>query len=241
MTPRKYAIYERVFSVGETWTDPKETPDNTIRLREWIELFGQNLAAPARVLVPGAMTEALALAAAGYEVHALQLGDESIAWLNERRARLARPELLVIHQMDIHDLSFPKDFFDGYFSVQVNEHLMPWFVHVGEVRHCMRPGGVVFVDACGTINPAMNTVNHVNLVPEKVVREQWEFWGFAVAWRGPLVGQLGETGGDGRPQFIFTKQADDDPEWKHRNGLGEIMRARATIGRECDVCGGCDK
>ncbi len=226
MTPEKQAIYNQIFSIGETWTDSKDTADNATRLREWIDLFLQYLRPPARVLVPGGMLEALALAEAGFEVHALQIGDESCAWLNKHKS-----ERLVVRQMDIHDLDYPEGFFDGYFSVQVNEHLMPWFVHIGEVRYCSRVGAVAFVDACGiaALNPDMNSVQHVNLVPEQIVKEQWGFWGFRETWRGPLVGSLGETGGDQRPQFVFTKLADDDSNFKHRAPLGEIMRDRRLL------------
>lgn len=231
MLPEKWNTYSAVCVYGEevSGSPPKENTADDARRREFVELFGRYLPSPARVLAPGALAEALILAEAGYDVHALQLPGPNAGWLRDRRGRLARPELLTVREVDAHDLDYAPSFFDGYFSVQFNEHLLSWFIHLGEVRYCSRVGAVAFVDACGTTNPAMNTIQHVNLVNERTVHAQWTFWGWQEVWRGPLAGSQGETGGDGRPQFVFEMLPLDSPEFKHREALASIMRRRARI------------
>lgn len=230
MTPEKWAIYSAVCSIGEEdGTPPKENAADDTRRQEFVDLFRSYLSPPARVLAPGALAEALVLTNAGYQVHALQLPGPNVQWLRDRRARLTHPELLTVRECDAHDLDYPRNFFDGYFSVQFNEHLLSWFIHLGEVRYCMREGAIAFVDACGVTNPDMNTIWHTNLVGERDVRAQWSFWGWQERWRGPLVGSQGETGGDGRPQFIFEMLPKTDLRFKHRAYLGEIMKLRGEL------------
>lgn len=229
MQHSKWELYASVFAAGEgvEGTPPKENAADDTRRREFVEHFRDFLPPPARVLAPGALAEALLLAEAGYEVCAQVLPGPNAAWLKERRGALARPERLAVVEQDAHDLScYPPGFFDGYFSVQFNEHLMAWFVHLAEVRACSRVGAIAFVDACGTTNPAMKTVQHINLVSEQGVRDQWAYWGWRERWRGPLVGSQGETGGDGRPQFVFEMLPDNSAEWAHREFLSEILKRR---------------
>jgi hypothetical protein len=224
MTPEKWNVYLSVSTVGETWTDPKDTPDNTIRMHEFCNLFASLLPAPARVLCPGGMTEAVHLTQMGYEVYALQTTPEAVAWLTERGVEA--------HLRDAHDLDYIPGLFDGYFSVQVHEHWISPFIHIGEVRYCMRDGGIVFVDVCGTkeSNPANDLIWHVNLPSnENTVRDQWQFWGFDPIWKGPLVGATNEPGGDGRPQWAFRKLPAGHPDFKHSGYIDRIMRARAAL------------
>lgn len=191
-------------------------------------------ARPARVLAPGAVSEALLLAAAGYETHALVLGPDNVKWIEDRRAHLPRPELLIPREMDGHDLDYPRGFFDGYFTAQVNEHWLSPFVHIGEVRFCSRDGAIVFVDACGQ-SPACSCkmIWHTNLVPERTVLDQWEFWGFKERWRGPFSDQ--------RPQFVFEMLPMGHPEFVNSGYLQWVMRLRAgeTIQYDyhCKACG----
>lgn len=189
---------------------------------------------PARILAPGAISEALLLAEAGYEVHAVVLGPDNIKWLEDRRSRLPHPDHLRPVEQDGHDLRrFPDGFFDGYFTVQVNEHWIAPLVHIGEVRFVMAPDAVLFVDACGTTNDACKMIWHTNLVPEKTVLEQWEFWGFYAIWRG--------SHGDQRPQFVLKMQPWDHPSFKNSGYLRWVQRLRAgeQIGYDyhCAECG----
>jgi hypothetical protein len=188
---------------------------------------------PAKILAPGAISEALLLAAAGYEVHALVLGPDNVKWLEERKHRLPRPELLIARELDVHDLDYPARFFDGYFTVQVHEHLIAPLIHIGEVRYCSKDGAVLFVDACGTTNEACKMIWHTNLVPEKTVLEQWEFWGFEPIWRGPH--------GDQRPQFIFKMLPMDHPKFKNSGYLQHVLALRSGEKRvytyHCKHCG----
>jgi hypothetical protein len=231
MQREKWALYSSVFAAGEgpDGTPPKENANDDIRRREFVEHFASWLGTGGRVLAPGALAEAVLLVESGFEVYAQVLPGPNATWLKSRRSTLAHPERLVVVEQDAHDLDYPADFFDGYFSVQFNEHLMSWFVHLGEVRHCMRPGAIAFVDACGTTNPAMKTIQHINLISEIGVENQWQYWGWKTLWRGPLVGRLGETGGDGRPQFVFEKLPDDSAAWAHREHLVEIMKKREGL------------
>lgn len=194
-------------------------PVNLALQREFVEHFRRFLAPPARVMAPGAVAEALLLAETGYETHALVLGPDNVTWLQERRQQLPRPELLHVRELDAHDLDYSAGFFDGYFSIQFYEHLLSWFAHLGEVRHCSRDGAVAFVDACGTTNDACKMVWHTNLVPERCVLDQWEFWGFKELWRGPH--------GDNRPQFVFEMLPLRHPDFKYSGYLEWVMRLRA--------------
>lgn len=185
---------------------------------------------PARVLAPGAVDDALLLAEAGYETHALVLGPDNVKWLMERRATLPRPELLVPRELDAHDLDYARGFFDGYFSVQFHEHLISWWHHLLEVRFCSRDGAIVWVDAAGT---PLKMVWHTNLVPEQQVLEQWQYWGFAERWRG--------SSGDMRPQFIFQMLPIGHAGFEHSGYLAWPLRLRAgeriAFDYHCAECG----
>lgn len=188
---------------------------------------------PTRILAPGAISEALILASEGYETHALVLGPDNVKWLNDRRHTLSRPELLVAREVDAHDLDYPAKFFDGYFTVQVHEHWIAPYVHIGEVRYCSRDGAILFVDACGTTNASCKMIWHTNLVPEKTVLEQWEFWGFKERWRGGH--------GDQRPQFVFELLPMNHSEFKNSGYLEHVLALRNGEKREyeyhCAHCG----
>lgn len=181
---------------------------------------------PTRVLAPGAVAESLLLAAAGYETHALVLGPDNVTWIEERRSALptAAQDLLKPRELDGHDLDYPAGFFDGYFTLQVHEHWIAPMVHIGEVRYCSRPGAILFVDACGTTNEACKMIWHTNLVPEKTVLEQWEFWGFQERWRGPH--------GDQRPQFILEMLPMEHPDFKNSGYLQHVLALRAGEKRQ---------
>ena len=231
MDIQKWNVYSRISTIGETWTDPKDTPDNITRINEFVELFKSYLPLTSRVLCPGGMLDALTLADSGYVVHAIHPMMESVNWLNEKRKQLSVPHRLIASHGDGHDLDFPQGYFDGYFSVQVNEHWICPLIHIGEVRHCVRDGGIVFVDACGTklSNPDNDIIWHTNLISEQEISDQWNYWGFREIWRGPLVGQLGETGGDNRPQLLFQKLPINDENFRHRKSLAEILRLRMEL------------
>lgn len=185
-----------------------------------------------RVLAPGAVAESLLLAAAGYEVHALVLGPDNVRWIEERKSRLAAPGLLHPRELDAHDLDYPARYFDGYFTIQVHEHWIAPFIHIGEVRYCSRDGAIAFVDACGTTNEACKMIWHTNLVPERTVLEQWEFWGFKERWRGP--------NGDQRPQFVFEMLPMGHPEFKNSGYLQHPMAMRAGEKRDYEYhCAHC--
>jgi hypothetical protein len=203
------------------------------QMREFIAVFAQHRPPPARILAPGAVAEALLLAEAGYEVHTLLLGPDNVKWVEERRARLPAPGLLHVREQDAHQLDYPRDYFDGYFSVQFHEHLHAPIVHVTEFRLCARDGAIAFVDACGTTNEACKMIWHVNLVPEQVVREQWEFCGFEAIWRGPH--------GDQRPQFVFRKLPWGHADFKNSGYLDWVRRLRSgekiRYDYHCAECG----
>lgn len=202
----------------KTGADTTEDPASIAMFREFIETFRGFLSSPARVLAPGAISEALLLVEAGYDVHAPVLGADNLRWLKEKAEQLSELDLLVPSEQDAHALEYPPDYFDGYFSVQVHEHLLAPLVHIGEVRACMKDCGIVFVDACGTTNEACKAEWHTNLVPERTILEQWQFWGFKERWRGPH--------GDGRPQFIFEKLPAGHPDFKNSTAFDRVMSLR---------------
>lgn len=221
MSPAKWEAYLSLNRKVEA--DVTDDPASMAMFREFIATFRDFLPAAtferrSRVLVPGGMAEAALLAEAGYEVHALVLGAANLRWLEDARLNLKDPELLTAREQDAHDLDYPSDFFDGYFSIQTHEHLLAPLVHIGEVRACSRAGAVVFVDACGTTNEACKASWHTNLVSEQAVREQWNFWGFSERWRGPH--------GDGRPQFVFEMLPIGHPNFENSAAFEHLMVAR---------------
>lgn len=219
MRPDKWQVY--VDGISEAEPAPGHdsyvtvNPQDIARHEAFIDLFRYRCPPPARVLAPGAVSEALMLAQAGYEVHAQVLGRDA-QWLCEHNS-----ERLVVYEGDAHDLDFPPDHFDGYFTVQTHEHWLAPMVHLGEVRSCMKVGAIAFVDACGTTNPDMRTICHTNLVPAQQVEEQWAYWGWETLWHG--------SEGDDRPQFVFRMMSFDDPRFKHREQLRRVMQRRAEL------------
>lgn len=226
---RKWEMYlsvARGIATGGQGTDITLDPASVEAHRAFIRTFRTYLptaqplsgGAHAVVLAPGAVSEALELARAGYETHALPLGPENAAWLEAQRASLPDPDLLIVREMDAHALDYPVGFFDGYFTIQVHEHWLSWYVHLGELRYALRVGGIAFVDACGTTNDACAAVWHTNRVPNQQVWEQWDHWGFRERWRGPE--------GDDRPQFVFEALSMDDAAFRHAGYLNWSMRLR---------------
>lgn len=212
-----YLAISRKIETGGRNSDANS--DNAIDAQHqgFVDRFKEHLAPPARVLAPGAMSEALLLAEAGYEVHSLVLGPDNVTWLKDRAVRLTGKGSVHVYEADAHDLDFPSGFFQGYFSVQFHEHLLAPLIHIGEVRYCLDAQGVVFVDAAGH-HESMKMIWHTNLVPEQVVLEQWEYWGFEELWRGP--------NGDQRPQFILRARPFLDPAFKNAGYLQWAMRLR---------------
>lgn len=242
MEHRKWEAYLSICRKVETQgrnADGCEDPAILAEQRGFVETFKRYLpptigGRSAKILAPGAISEALILAEAGYEVHALVLGPDNVKWLEDRKARLPRPELLIAKEMDGHDLDYPAKFFDGYFTVQVHEHWIAPMVHIGETRYCSKDGAILFVDACGTTNDACKMIWHTNLIGERYVLDQWEFWGFKERWRGPH--------GDQRPQFVFEMLPMDHPEFKNSGYLKHVMALRNGEARKYDYhCRLCER
>lgn len=222
MTPEKWDTYLsicRKVESGGAGDDVTRNPRDLVMQREFIETFARFLPPGGRVLAPGAITEAVMLAEAGYDVHALVLGRDNVRWLEEHRPTHGGE--VYARDRDAHDLDYSAGFFDGYFTIQVNEHWISPYVHIGEVRYCMRDGGIVFVDAAGTTNPDMRQIWHTHLVPEQQVSEDWTYWGYKEVWRGQH--------GDERPQFVFEKLPLGHPDFKNSGYIEHIMRARAAL------------
>lgn len=227
MKHEKWEIYlavARKIESGGRGNDITRNPKDLDMQREFVEIFKKFLPPVhaehrRRVLAPGAVSEALFLLDAGYEVHALVFGSDNKSWLEQQALSLACPERLIVREHDAHDLDYPPGYFDGYFSVQFHEHLLAPLVHVGEFRYCCRDNAVAFIDACGTTNPAQRTIWHTNLVPEAQVLAQWEYWGFEELWRGPE--------GDNRPQFVLRARSWDDSAFENVSYLRWTMRLRA--------------
>lgn len=224
MTPEKWDCYLsicRKVESGGKGDDVTRDPNDLRMQGEFIDRFATYLppttdGRPSRVLAPGGVTEAVMLAQRGYEVHALVLGADNAQWIESHGLQNLHCE-----EQDAHDLEYPPGYFDGYFTVQVHEHWISPYVHIGEVRYCMRDGGIVFVDAAGTTNPAMRQIWHTNLVPQQQVLEQWQYFGYAERWRG--------SDGDDRPQFIFEKLPIDHPDFANGGYVRHIMEARARL------------
>lgn len=240
MDHKKWEAYLSICRKVETGgrnADGNEDPAILDQQRGFVEQFKTYLpprtdSRATRILAPGAISEALLLAEAGYETHALVLGPDNVKWLQDRAPRLPRPDLLNAREIDGHDLDYPAKFFDGYFTVQVHEHWLAPLIHIGEVRYSCRDGAILFVDACGTAE-ACKMIWHTNLVPEKTVLEQWEFWGFKERWRGPH--------GDQRPQFILEQLPMNHPDFKNSGYLQHVLALRAGEQRNydyhCKHCG----
>ena len=227
------ALCRKVETRGRNSDDSSGDPGIMQMQREFVALFSQYLSPEGnpRVLAPGCLSECVPLAEAGYEVHAVLLGPDNVSALLEKEFDDANGGSIHVYEMDAHDLEFPSGFFDGYFSIQFNEHLLAPFVHIGEVYYCMKVDGVVFVDAAG-LTPEMKMIWHTNLVSNQVVRDQWEFWGFHQLWEGPH--------GDQRPQFVFQKMGMSDPRFRNAGYLQWPMRLRdgedIPYDYNCDLC-----
>jgi hypothetical protein len=235
VTPEKWDAYLsicRKVETGGSGDDVSRDPRDLAMQREFIATFNTFLPCGMlggggfpKVLAPGAITEAIMLVEYGYDVEALVLGDDNKKYLDqwgtEQGGSIIGHPRLNARNHDAHDLDYAPNTFDGYFTVQVHEHWISPYVHIGEVRYCMRDGGIVFVDAAGTTNPDMRQIWHTNLVPEQQVKEQWEYWGFQERWRG--------SSGDERPQFIFEKLPIGHPDFKNSSYIEYIMKARAAL------------
>lgn len=233
------ALCRKVETGGRNNDDSSGSPSDLALQQDFVDTFARFLppkrldGTTNRVLAPGALSECILLAAAGYEVHALLLGPDNIDCLLAKEFDTTNGGSISVYEMDAHDLEFREGFFDGYFSIQFHEHLLSWYVHLGEAYFCMRDGAIAFVDAAG-YTPEMHMIWHTNLVPESVVADQWRFWGFKELWRGPQ--------GDQRPQFVFEKKVLNDPTFRHGGYLQWSVRLRRGEKIPYDYsCRHCDK
>ena len=141
--------------VGTDTTDPEG-------MRQIVELF-KKVAPPEthkQILDIGAGdgTETNLLEEVGYEVIGITYGRENI------RYALKKYEIMLV-EMDMHDLKFPDEHFDGIFTVQSFEHAFaPWLVII-EMRRVLRDGGIVLIDVPDANDQAMlDTIWHTNVL-----------------------------------------------------------------------------
>jgi len=225
------ALCRKVESGGRNNDDSSGDASCMAMQQDFVDIFATYLPPPARVLAPGCLSECVLLANMGYEVHAPLLGPDNVTALRGKQFDDSKGGSIHAYEMDAHDLSFPEAFFDGYFSIQFNEHLLSWFAHLGETYFCMRDGGIAFVDAAG-YNESMKMIWHTNLVPESVVFDQWDFWGFKQRWCG--------IHGDQRPQFVFEKLPIDSPEFRNGGYLKWCLKLRrgetVKYAYSCEEC-----
>jgi len=87
----------------------------------------------------GCGSETNVLSDKGFKVVGITFGEDNIKYAKEKYG-------IDLLEMDMHNLQFPDNFFDGAFMIQTFEHtLSPWLFII-ELRRVLRDGARVFLD-----------------------------------------------------------------------------------------------
>lgn len=87
----------------------------------------------------GCGAETSVLIEKGYKVVGITFGEENVKYAKEKFG-------IDLLEMDMHNLQFPKKYFDAVFMIQTFEHsLSPW-LFILELRKVLKDGGRVFLD-----------------------------------------------------------------------------------------------
>jgi len=75
----------------------------------------------------------------GFKVVGITFGEDNIQYAKEKYG-------IDLLEMDMHNLQFPDNFFDGAFLIQTFEHAFSPWLFIIELRRILRDGGRVFID-----------------------------------------------------------------------------------------------
>ena len=129
----------------------------------------------------------------GYQVVGITFGADNIRYAEEKFG-------IHLLEMDMHNLLFPKSYFDGVFSVQSFEHAFaPWLVII-ELRRVLRDGGRVFLDLPDPDDEEMlRTIWHTSVLYPNQVK--------ALFWKAGFD-EVGDVSKRHRLGFFFEKIPD---------------------------------
>lgn len=96
----------------------------------------------------------------GYFVTGVGFGEKNCNYAKEKFG-------ITIYQMDMHDLSFPDNTFDGVLSIQTFEHSLSPLIVASEISRVLRVGGRVFIDTPDPDDEAMWSSHHPSLLYPK--------------------------------------------------------------------------
>lgn len=105
----------------------------------------------------GAGIDMKALSEKGYSVTGIGFGAQNIRYAKEKLG-------IKIYKMDIHQLDFPDQTFDGILSIQTFEHSLSPFIVASEIHRVLKSRGRVLIDTPDPDDEAMWNVHHPALL-----------------------------------------------------------------------------
>jgi len=125
----------------------------------------------------------------GYYVTGIGYGDKNIKYAKEVFN-------IIIHKMDMQNMNFPDNKFDGILSIQVFEHSTCPVLAVKEMYRVLRPGGRALIDVPDARDDHVYGLFHPTILyPEQLIK-MFELYGFK------LIADLSRKH---RTQIIFEK------------------------------------
>lgn len=111
----------------------------------------------------GAGIDMKVLSEKGYFVSGIGFGKENLEYAKNKYG-------IKIYEMDMHDLAFPDQTFDGIFSIQTFEHSLSPFIVASEVSRVLRVRGRVLIDTPDPDDEAMWSKHHPGLLYPKQLK-----------------------------------------------------------------------
>jgi SAM-dependent methyltransferase len=151
---------------------------------------------------------------AGYNPVGITFGRDNIEIANKKY-------FIKLHEMDMHNLLFPENYFDGVFSIQTFEHAFSPWLHILEMRRVLRAWGRVFIDVPDPDDQVMlETIWHISVLYPNQIKALFEKAGFR---------EVKDLTVKHRLAFCFEKLPDAHEEFKLWGYVKHIMEALRKV------------
>lgn len=200
MNPEKW----RVLLSQESREDPCVYPDMYEGTKKFFEAYLPQYLPPAQYrkildLGCGCGIEVKVLEELGYEVMGITMSKADVDYAKSQFG-------LNILFMDMHDLNFPANHFDGAISRQSLEHAYSTLLVMLETRIVLKYGGRWFIDLPSPHNKDMWGGNHRSILYPTQMRRYFDICGFEIVKAEESSNQtLGYNGGGDPYRYIVQK------------------------------------